>query len=385
MNAHSQEYLKVFSKVSTEIHSGTNMEEILDCLLVNISKLLKLKGCLIWVVENNRNKITSMMSQEDQYSGLTEIDFPHLQELILNELEGPVCGADLHKDKCLNGIINNGKNALSAISFDIVGHFKGILAIYYDESSSPSAQEMELLTCLGEQSGLALKKVIHCDYKRVETLKLMVEGFTLALEAKDERTHGHSVQVAEYAKLVATELRLTKGEVETIYHGGLLHDIGKIGMNDHILERLGILSRKEMDMVKKHPIIGAKITRPLKFLCDVEPLILHHHERYDGTGYPDGLKGEAIPLGARILTVCDAFETMLAGRNHFAKMKFEDAIYHLKKGAERQFDPKVIRALFSAIERKPEMVNSTMANLRSLRMHKEVLKNGVASIPALFI
>jgi putative nucleotidyltransferase with HDIG domain len=154
---------------------------------------------------------------------------------------------------------------------------------------------------------------------------------------------------------VAEELRLVESEIETIYHGGLLHDIGKIGMNDDILERLGILSRKEMDIVRQHPVIGARIAQPLNFLHDVVPLIRHHHERFDGSGYPDGLKGAAIPLGARILSLCDAFETMLAGRTHFAKIRLEDAIVNLHQEAGSHFDPALVDALFSALYDRPEV------------------------------
>jgi len=140
-----------------------------------------------------------------------------------------------------------------------------------------------------------------------------------------------------------------------------------------------------MDIVKLHPEVGARIVRPLIFLSDVEPLILHHHERFDGTGYPDGLKGERIPLGVRILTVCDAFETMLAGRKHFAKMKLEDAILNLGNGAGDHFDPQVVKALLSALPGNPEIVEMNPFALRCISMQKEKLNRQPAFSTNVFI
>ena len=245
--------------------------------------------------------------------------------------------------------------------FDIIGNHSGILAVYFYSHKKLSTEETEILTALGEQGAIALHKAFSYDEKMLQNLRQMVEGFTLALEAKDESTHGHSVRVARFAKAVAQEMSLSENDMETIYHGGLLHDIGKIGMLDDILERLGILSRKEMDIVKQHPEIGARIAKPLNFLNDVVPLILHHHERFDGSGYPDGLKGSSIPLGARILTLCDAFETMLAGRTHFAKMKLMDVIVNLHQGAGSHFDPVIVDALFSVLEARPEVFEVQMS------------------------
>jgi HD-GYP domain-containing protein (c-di-GMP phosphodiesterase class II) len=158
-------------------------------------------------------------------------------------------------------------------------------------------------------------------------------------------------------------------------------------MNDDILERLGILSRKEMDIVKQHPEIGARITKPLIFLSDVTPLILHHHERYDGSGYPDGLKNSNIPLGARILTVCDAFETMLAGRKHFARMNLEDAVVNLQQGAGSHFDPGVVEALFSALLNRPADFEAEIngSTLNCLANYKARLKDKADSAQQMFI
>jgi HD-GYP domain-containing protein (c-di-GMP phosphodiesterase class II) len=157
--------------------------------------------------------------------------------------------------------------------------------------------------------------------------------------------------------MTATAMGLTTQEIETIYHGALLHDIGKIGIEDYLLEKLGILNSKEMDIVKTHPVIGSKIVKPLAFFKDIEPLILHHHERYDGSGYPSGLKKAEIPLGARIIGVCDAFETMLSGRTHLGRKTFDQAVCALQRGVGLKFDPAVVKAFFEMLQDHPETID----------------------------
>ena len=354
-------FFRVFSQVSKAIHSGENTTEILENIVKNIKEILGAKGCIYWIVDNKAEKIETMISHGFPYRNLTNVDYPTLMRIFNSEGGGVTTIEDAKTDPRIPELDTIGKKSVGSIAgmfFEIVGSLEGILAVYFYNVRQLNASELEIITALGEQGAIALHKARSYDEKMLQSLRQMVEGLTLALEAKDEKTHGHSVQVARFAKVVGEELQLPEEEVETIYHGGLLHDIGKIGMNDDILERLGILSRSEMDIVKQHPVIGARIAQPLTFLNDVVPLILHHHERYDGTGYPDGLKAEQIPIGARILTVCDAFETMLAGRKHFNKMSLEDTVVNLQQGAGHHFDPIILDALFSALLKKPELVES---------------------------
>lgn len=385
------DFFRVFAQVSKAIHSGESTTEILEHIVRNIKEILLAKGCIYWIVDHGRERIETMVSHGFAYRSLANVNYRELVGLFNSE-QGPLVWIeDAKTDPRIPELDTIGKRSVGSITgmhFDIIGSYSGILAVYFYNRRELESRELEILTALGEQGAIALHKAFSYDEKMLQSLRQMVEGFTLALEAKDESTHGHSVRVARFARTVAEELQLPMVEIETIYHGGLLHDIGKIGMNDDILERLGILSRKEMDMVRQHPEIGARITRPLKFLNDVVPLIRHHHERYDGSGYPDGLKGEAIPLGARILTLCDAFETMLAGRTYFAKMKFEDSVVNLQQEAGRHFDPRLVEALFKALEKRPEAfeIKVNGAELRCLTSYRQKLRfkdNG--SSPQLFI
>ncbi len=358
MSSEYKDFFKVFSQVSKAIHSGENTTEILENIVRNIKEILHAKGCIYWIVNRGQEKIETMVSDGFPYRSLSNVNYRELDQIFNSEAGPLIWIEDAKTDRRIPDLDTIGKRSVGSITgmfFDIIGNYSGILAVYFYAHKKLSTEETEILTALGEQGAIALHKAFSYDEKMLQSLRQMVEGFTLALEAKDESTHGHSVRVARFAKAVAEEMNLSQNDIETIYHGGLLHDIGKIGMNDDILERLGILSRKEMDIVKQHPEIGARIAKPLNFLHDVVPLILHHHERFDGSGYPDGLKGTAIPLGARILTLCDAFETMLAGRTHFARIKFEDAIVNLHQEAGSHFDPNVVEALFSVLQGRPEI------------------------------
>ena len=385
MSSEYRDFFKVFSQVSKAIHSGENTTEILHHIVRNIKEILGAKGCIYWIVNSRQEKIETMVSDGFPYRSLSHVNYRELNH-IFNSEDGPLIYIENAKtDPRIPDLDTIGKRSVGSISgmfFDIIGDHSGILAVYFYAHRKLTAEETEILTALGEQGAIALHKAFSYDEKMLQSLRQMVEAFTLALEAKDESTHGHSVRVARFARAVAEEMNLGESEIETIYHGGLLHDIGKIGMNDDILERLGILSRKEMDIVKQHPEIGARIAQPLNFLHDVVPLIRHHHERFDGSGYPDGLKGAAIPLGARILSLCDAFETMLAGRTHFARIKLEDAIVNLHQEAGSHFDPVLVGALFSVLDARPEVfeVRINGSDRNCLASYRQTMKSGGSTL-----
>lgn len=370
-------FFKIFAQVSKAIHSGEKSPEIMHNIVAHIKDILAAKGCIYWIIDRDKRAIVTKYSHGFSYRSLEEMDYGTLIGLF-DRGWGPLSFIeDARHDPRIPDLERLGKRRVGSISgiyFDIAGSLEGILAIYFHDRREMSPEELELVSALGEQGAIALQKAISFDEKMIENMRNMVEGLAMALEAKDEQTHGHSVRVASLARLVAEQLGLGEVEVETVYHGGLLHDIGKIGMEDVILQRLGILSKSEMDVVRRHPEIGAKITRPLNLLCDVEPLILHHHERFDGSGYPEGLKGRDIPLGARILTACDAFETMLAGRRHLAGMSIEDAAHNLSKESGRHFDPQVVKALFSGLINYPEILGLNDSDRRSLENSRDQVR-----------
>jgi putative two-component system response regulator len=171
-----------------------------------------------------------------------------------------------------------------------------------------------------------------------------IESIVLALQAKDEYTEGHSRRVSAHAIAIAREQSLSAKEVENIGLAALLHDIGKVGTKESILNKPGKLTDEEGDHIRSHPLVAASILEPITPLGDIIAYIKHVHEAYDGSGYPEGLAGERIPLGARIITVADVFDAMTSPRPYRPAMEASVVLDHLRREAGRQFDPKVVDA-----------------------------------------
>jgi putative two-component system response regulator len=183
-----------------------------------------------------------------------------------------------------------------------------------------------------------------------------IKALVAALEAKDAYTSGHSLQVARYTHMMGEALGLFEEDLFVLELSALLHDIGKIGMPDKILKKTESLKDEEYALAKEHVVIGSKIVNEISDLKDVATIIRHHHERYDGEGYPDGLKGDAIPFFSRIITIADVYETIRAERRYSGKKTMSYAFEELIKHSGTQFDPELlelfIRMIRSTIEIK---------------------------------
>ncbi len=184
----------------------------------------------------------------------------------------------------------------------------------------------------------------------LETIRALVA----AIDAKDTYTKGHSERVTQTSVALARELNLHEREIDNIEYAALLHDIGKIGIDERILGKNDVLTSEEFKKIKEHVIMGAKIIKPVEFLKDSYKAIYHHHERYNGDGYPDGLKGEDIPISVRIITVADAYDAMGSDRPYRKKLKQEKIMKELTEQSGKQFDPKVVKALISVLDRERE-------------------------------
>jgi putative nucleotidyltransferase with HDIG domain len=174
-------------------------------------------------------------------------------------------------------------------------------------------------------------------------------GLANALEAKDPYTRGHSERVGAWSGRLATVLGLPPDEVETITQAGLLHDIGKIGVPEVVLRKRGGLAPDEWALMRQHPVIGAQIVAPFEFFEGGALVIRHHHERWDGTGYPDGLIATAIPLGARVVAVADVFDALTSDRPYRAALSRDAALAYLAAEAGHTLDDAVVAALLGLV------------------------------------
>lgn len=214
-----------------------------------------------------------------------------------------------------------------------------------------SFDNLQVLLIISDIAALAIENLGLFKKSQRDFLNT-VAALAAAIDAKDAYTRGHSERVANYAVAIADELKLPEEEKGSIETAALLHDIGKIGIPDGIMEKPAKLTDKEYKVVKMHPYTGLQIIQPIEVLAEVLPLVVAHHERYDGTGYLEGVKGKDIPLGARIIAVADAFEAMTSERAYRAALSIEDAMQELQKNVGTQFDPEIVQTFLKIIKRQ---------------------------------
>ncbi|OGL40293.1 MAG: hypothetical protein A2043_09960 [Candidatus Schekmanbacteria bacterium GWA2_38_9] len=209
--------------------------------------------------------------------------------------------------------------------------------------------ELFLLENLSSQIAMALENSRlrkNAEKSYFET----IIALATAVDSRDEYTIGHSKQVAKYAIGIAKNMGLAQSDIDVLRDAALLHDIGKIGMPDDLLRNTDELTNDEKDLVWKHPVTGENILKPIESLSKLCPIVRHHHERYDGKGYPDGLKGKDIPLLARIIMLADAYDAMRSDRSYQKGQSSEEAIEEIKKYSGFQFDPLCVKTFVEYLE-----------------------------------
>ena len=203
------------------------------------------------------------------------------------------------------------------------------------ESGLKSVSQMRIINEINEKLEIA-----YADLKNA--YKGTMESLRLAVDAKDSYTKNHSDRVSYYSVLIAKGLNLSLEEIELVRNGGLFHDIGKIGIPDAILQKAGKLTDEEYHDIKNHPSIGEHILQPARIFNDIIPMVKHHHERFDGRGYPSGLAGENIPLFARIVCIADSFDAMTSDRSYRPRYTLYKALEELERCKGTQFDSELV-------------------------------------------
>lgn len=217
------------------------------------------------------------------------------------------------------------------------------------ESGIKSVKQMEEIKRINEELSESNDKLEKAYLEMVETLRF-------AVEAKDTYTRGHSDRVSEYSVLIGQKLGLPEDQIKTLRVGGLFHDIGKIGIPDSILLKPSKLSDDEYSQIKNHPAIGAHILGSADIFKDIIPIVKHHHEKYDGTGYPGRLKGEEIPYLARIAAVADTFDAMTSRRSYRGPIDIEHVKDEIKRCEGTQFDPQIAEAFLYILNNNYEKI-----------------------------
>jgi putative nucleotidyltransferase with HDIG domain len=233
--------------------------------------------------------------------------------------------------------------------------------------------ERDMLLAYAQTTAVALQKLIlreNVERNLVDT----ITAFVNAIESKDRYLKGHSARVALYAAEIAQALAVTPEMVEIVRRGAMVHDLGKLSIMDTILRKPESLTAEEFTIIKSHPVVGAKILEPLRFLAREICAVRHHHERWDGTGYPDGLGGEDIPMVARVVTVADVFDAITSNRPYRTALALNEAREEIRRGSGSHFDPVVVEAF----------MRIPFEQLGEINRHYESLTSGSApGVPAL--
>ncbi len=227
------------------------------------------------------------------------------------------------------------------------GHCIGALMASFDQNSS-TAEHLDQTARFANQLSVCIQNARHRGLFKdlaLDTVFAMAE----AIESRDPYTGDHCRHLAGYAELVAAILSLTDADREIIRRGAALHDVGKIGVSDAVLKKPDKLTAPEWAEIRLHPYIGGQLCKRVGFLHDAYPIVYHHHERFDGQGYPDGLRADDIPVGARIVAIADAFDAMTTNRPYRAAMSRAQAIRELRRGAGSQWDPHLVDVFLEAI------------------------------------
>ncbi len=356
--------LQLMLEVSTTVSSSLKLDQVLQVLAVRIAEATEATFCRISLLDETGDRLRVVAAYP-----VREMDWePSIgRALLLDELPDHKKAIDTRE-----AVIVGGSRPLSA--GDMSDQQRRMMGEVASLLLYPLVVDGEAVgvVCIGEQrkwerSPLSSEKTAICQTIVNHGAKAVAHAFTHkaleetflgtirslaeAIDAKDPSTHGHSDWVAKYAVMISRQLGLSDDEVETIRFAGYLHDVGKIGISDRILGKPSQLDPDQWKMMKKHAGLGAKILEPVKISTAIKAAVRHHHERYDGKGYPSGLSGEAIPAGARTLAVADAYEAMTADRPYRKALNDEQALAELKRCSGTQFDPLMVQAFLGAMGR----------------------------------
>jgi HD-GYP domain-containing protein (c-di-GMP phosphodiesterase class II)/HAMP domain-containing protein len=341
----AEEFASLY-EIGTVMGSSLQLPQVLQSIVASALTLLDSDTCSIMLIDQAKGELTMQACQ----GAITATPGEACEKLgegiagwVAQSGEPLLVQGDLLPPQLKN--VAGREQVTSAISVPLKasGHTMGVLNVSSLGQRRFGESDVHLLSRLAADAALALDNARLYDELRRSFLET-VAALAQAVDAKDPYTRGHSERVTDIAVAIGEALAVSQDDMDTLRSAAVLHDIGKIGITEQILRKPGPLNAQEWNMMRNHSQFGADIVMPVSSLQRAVPVILHHHERWDGKGYPDFLRGEAIPLGSRILAVADAYEAMTSNRAYRKAMPAEAALAILEEGAGHQWDPRVIRA-----------------------------------------
>ena len=355
-----EETIGIIRQLSENISHPLNINELGKEIVNTTAKILGVEICVLLLLDESNNLLTAIASTGIDQHLAQEIKIRKGEELsglvaqynetrIINNLQEDQLTYNLKYDKCY-------RDYLISSPVSLKNKVLGVLNIGGRKSDTAfSAVDTEILHVIALESAIALQNLKLLQQQRDNYLNTII-ALASALDARDPYTYKHSENVTKYALLIAREIKLPSRLIEDLRYAALLHDIGKIGIRDGILMKPEALTDEEYAQIKLHPVKGEEIIKSLAFLQGATKIIRHHHERFDGQGYPDGIAGEKIELCARILVLADSFDAMTTKRVYRDALNLEEAKDELIKKRGTQFDPSLTDQLLAILEKEPQIL-----------------------------
>ncbi|MFH1577613.1 MAG: HD domain-containing phosphohydrolase [Candidatus Omnitrophota bacterium] len=347
-------------KLIEKISLSLNNREIAKYIIEEVCKFLNIQHCLLVLLDQGREKIKVKYVigiKEDQIKddyfkngeSISGLVIKNNEPLLINNLDNEPWFKTINKEDYLKG-------AFISVPLSIKNTALGVINVCNKKTGEAfTSEDLSFLINVARVGAIAFQNVELHEQMQDSYLKTMT-ALAAAIDARDPYTRTHSENVTRYSLLIAKAINYNLVDSETLRRAGLLHDIGKIGIRDEILLKPGKLTEEEFVQIKLHSVKGEGIVKSLVFLREVSCLVRHHHERYDGRGYPDGICGQGIELGARILAVADAFDAMTSNRPYRKRLSLEQAIEELKRNRGLQFDPEITDHFLKILEEQPQIV-----------------------------
>jgi putative nucleotidyltransferase with HDIG domain len=355
-----EDELNLLLKFDQEISALFKLEDIAKCVVTNAVRIFNVEKCALLLKNKDSQELTIKYSigiPEElvkatlirKGEGISGRVMETNEYLLINNIEKDSWFKICNKESYYQG-------SILSMPVSIKREVVGVINLNNKKTgASFNEDDVRLLKSMVIQTAIAVQNAYF--YQEIQEGYLRtITALAEALDARDPYTYRHSGNVTKYAVAIAKEMRLSDLEIENIRRGGLLHDIGKIGVRDEILLKPTKLTNDEYAQIKIHPAKGEEILKSLPFLKSAAELIRHHHERPDGKGYPDSLPGYKIEMGAKILAVADAFDTMISDRPYRKALSLQKAINELKKCSGYQFDSSVVEAFLKVLEKNPDII-----------------------------
>lgn len=337
--------LSFLFSISTTLNSTYNLDSLLQTILEMAVKTTHSEAGSLFIV--NRGDLRLISIQGEGTRELNEYlskSSPLIRRLLLFPRIMSIGEAE--KEFSLWQETAPALRSLLLVPLQIENRLLGLIVLMHlhegleNHREDYTGDDKRIISILAQQAALVWENTqLKIENERKSLYLETIGALTSAIDAKDVYTMGHSQRVAQVAIGLGAQLGLTEREINNLSYGATLHDIGKIGIKEEVLNKPGTLSKAEFALIQTHPQIGAGILEPVGFLKDSIDVVKYHHERYDGQGYPKGLKGEAIPFSARIVALADAWDAMTSQRAYRRALSLQEALSEIDKGAGGQFDP----------------------------------------------